>query len=176
MRRIITKVSDDGISEVLLDGPPSGELSFGELGGLYDLWEVKNIQDRLYCHSRDCGPQQVGLKPPQGGLKVRYFDLSPHKGKIPAQSLSAMAEVAFARMGAEDCLTGTERHPCMHVTRSLDVVVLLKGEASLILDETEVRIHPGDVVIQQATRHSWVAHGEENAMFVVVLIGASSLP
>ena len=57
----------------------------------------------------------------------------------------------------------------MHETHTLDVICLLKGDASLILEGTETRIKPGQIVIQRATNHAWVAHGGP-ALFLAVLI------
>ena len=50
-----------------------------------------------------------------------------------------------------------------------DVICLLRGEASLILEGAETRIRPGQVVIQRGTNHAWVAHGGP-ALFLAVLI------
>jgi len=39
----------------------------------------------------------------------------------------------------------------MHRTRSLDYVVVIEGELVLILDDSEVILKPGDVVVQRGT-------------------------
>jgi mannose-6-phosphate isomerase-like protein (cupin superfamily) len=43
----------------------------------------------------------------------------------------------------------------MHRTRTLDYVVVIEGELVLILDEREVVLKPGDVVVQRGTDHAW---------------------
>jgi mannose-6-phosphate isomerase-like protein (cupin superfamily) len=43
----------------------------------------------------------------------------------------------------------------MHRTRTLDYVVVIEGELVLILDDTEVTLKPGDVVVQRGTDHAW---------------------
>jgi quercetin dioxygenase-like cupin family protein len=60
----------------------------------------------------------------------------------------------------------------MHKTESIDYIVLLKGDVSLILDEEEVRLQPFDVVVQRGTNHAWVNHGDEPALLIAVLIDA----
>ena len=57
----------------------------------------------------------------------------------------------------------------MHETHSLDVICLLQGEASLILENDERRLKPGQVVIQRGTNHAWEAHGGP-ALLLAVLI------
>jgi uncharacterized cupin superfamily protein len=43
----------------------------------------------------------------------------------------------------------------MHRTRTLDYVVVIEGELVLILDDSEVVLTPGDVVVQRGTDHAW---------------------
>lgn len=44
----------------------------------------------------------------------------------------------------------------LHRTVSLDVAVLLEGEAELLLDGGETRhLRPGDMAVQRATMHAW---------------------
>jgi hypothetical protein len=40
-------------------------------------------------------------------------------------------------------------------TRTLDYVVVIEGELVLILDDSEVILKPGDVVVQRGTDHAW---------------------
>nr|WP_254222680.1 cupin domain-containing protein [Burkholderia multivorans] len=59
-----------------------------------------------------------------------------------------------------------------HTTDTLDYVVVLEGEIWLVTDEGEVRLEPGDTVVQHGTRHAWHNHGEVPATIAVVLLGA----
>ena len=60
----------------------------------------------------------------------------------------------------------------MHKTETIDYIILLKGDVSLILDEEEVRLQPFDVVVQRGTNHAWVNHSDEPALLIAVLIDA----
>ena len=44
----------------------------------------------------------------------------------------------------------------MHKTETIDYAVLLDGERVLVLDDTEVVLKPGDVVVQVGAWHQWV--------------------
>ncbi|MDZ4760602.1 MAG: cupin domain-containing protein, partial [Alphaproteobacteria bacterium] len=59
--------------------------------------------------------------------------------------------------------------PAMHATATLDIICLLEGDVSLILDNEETRIKPGQIVIQRGTSHAWQAHGGP-ALLLAVLI------
>jgi mannose-6-phosphate isomerase-like protein (cupin superfamily) len=43
----------------------------------------------------------------------------------------------------------------MHRTRTLDYVVVIEGEVVLLLDDSEVTLRKGDVVVQRGTNHAW---------------------
>jgi len=43
----------------------------------------------------------------------------------------------------------------MHRTQTLDYVVVIEGQAVLILDDTEMVLSQGDVVVQRGTDHAW---------------------
>ena len=58
----------------------------------------------------------------------------------------------------------------MHKTETVDYIILLKGDVTLILDEEEVSLKPFDVVVQRGTNHAWVNNGTEPALLIAVLI------
>ena len=64
----------------------------------------------------------------------------------------------------------TSRHPAMHKTKTIDYIILLSGDVTLLLDEDEVRLKPFNVVVQRGTNHAWVNNGNEPALLIAVLI------
>ena len=64
----------------------------------------------------------------------------------------------------------------MHTTRTVDYVVLLEGEVSLILEKGEVALKPFDVVVQRGTNHAWANRGKKRALLLAVLVDAKPLP
>ena len=64
----------------------------------------------------------------------------------------------------------TSKHPAMHKTETIDYIILLKGDVTLILDEEEIDMKPFDVVVQRGTNHAWVNNGTEPALLIAVLI------
>jgi quercetin dioxygenase-like cupin family protein len=92
---------------------------------------------------------------------------------IPKPVLDNVALERFAEFGGAHHVVDQSRHPAMHETQTLDIICLLQGEASLILEDGETRLKPGHVVIQRGTNHAWEAHGGP-AFFLAVLIDRSS--
>mgnify|MGYP006063229341 FL=1 len=61
----------------------------------------------------------------------------------------------------------------MHKTETVDYIILLKGDVTLILDDEEVDLKPFDVVVQRGTNHAWVNNGTEPALLIAVLIDSN---
>ena len=57
-----------------------------------------------------------------------------------------------------------------HRTETVDMNVMLGGELVLVLDNEEVTVHPGDVVIQRNTMHAWRNPTSEPVYWVAVLV------
>jgi naringenin degradation protein FdeH len=72
------------------------------------------------------------------------------------------------------CHPDTSRHPGMHKTRTIDYVVLLSGEVTLLLDKGELDLKPFDVVVQRGTSHAWVNNGKEPALIAAMRIDAKA--
>ena len=63
--------------------------------------------------------------------------------------------------------------PGMHRTATLDYDVVLEGAIGLELDDgVEVTLRPGDIVVQNGTRHRWHNRGETTARMLSVTVGA----
>ena len=168
MRRVITGHDNDGKSIVVLDGPPA--CSIGEdVGGLFELWNTDgnpiNTKDRI-----DRADSEIILSPPINGSKFRYFQINPTPEGVLMDVMQDMAAEAFKKIGASHHRVDTSKHPAMHKTDTIDYIILLKGDVTLILDQEEVDIKPHDVVVQRGTNHAWVNNGNEPALLIAILI------
>jgi quercetin dioxygenase-like cupin family protein len=64
-------------------------------------------------------------------------------------------------------------NPGMHRTPSIDYDIVLSGTVGLELDDgTEVTLRPGDVVVQNGTRHRWHNRGDGIARVASIMIGS----
>ena len=168
MRRIITGHNQNGKSIITIDGPPACSIG-EEVGGLFEIWNtdgaVIDSTDEV-----DRGDSPIILSPPEGGTKFRYFQINPTPEGVPWDVLQDLAAVAFDRIGAAHHRIDTSKHPAMHRTETIDYIILLKGDVTLLLDEEEVRLEPFDTVVQRGTNHAWINHGDEPALLIAVLI------
>jgi len=61
----------------------------------------------------------------------------------------------------------------MHRTETVDYGICIAGEVHLVLDDSEVRLTPGDVVVQRGTDHRWENRSEAPARMAFVLVDGS---
>ena len=100
--------------------------------------------------------------------------LPPPDPAMTQGALDALIKEFFAGVGSPACKVDVSRHPLMHVTPTTDYIMLLSGEASLLLDEGDpIPLKPFDCVVQRATNHAWIVTSAEPAVFVCVMAGAS---
>ena len=169
MRRIITGDDADGQSVIILDEGPSASAGDPDVGGLFEIWEdIASGPLDPKDHS-DRGNSTAVLGPRPGNVQVRWFVMQPTPPGVLKPALDAATRAACATVGGEGHIIDQTRHSGMHETHSLDIICLLQGEVSLILEGSETRIKPGQVVIQRGTNHAWEAHNGP-ALLLAVLI------
>lgn len=169
MRRVITGDDAGGKSVVIIDGGPSAFSGDPDLGGLFEIWEDSTSAPLDPRDHADLGTTRAVLGPRPGNVQVRWFVVAPLPEGVPKPQLDAIVRDVFAGFDGARHIIDQTRHPAMHETHSIDAICLLQGDVSLILEGSETRIKPGQVVIQRATNHAWVAHGGA-ALLLAVLI------
>ena len=60
-----------------------------------------------------------------------------------------------------------------HRTNSVDYAVVISGEIDMELDEGEVHLKAGDILVQRGTIHNWVNRGTEPCVIAFVLVAAA---
>ena len=169
-RRIVTGHDEEGRSIVVIDGPP-GNFFGSDTRGLAEIWNTGGgAVDSRDPTDRTTIP--VVLSPEADGTKFRYFAIPPQDPTIPWEELERRTAERFAAMGAAQERPDTTRHPGMHRTPTIDYIILLSGEVTLLLDEDEWELKPFDVVVQRGTNHVWINKGTEPALLIAVLMDA----
>ncbi len=165
-RRVVTGHDANGKAVVTADGPAPNVKVRQAAGGLVStlLW----VTDRTPADCEiagDAADRDIGVAPPAGGSVLRIVDFPP----LPSGGLA----VDNAAMKQEMGLDGggkPARHPYTHRTRSVDYAIVLDGEIDMLLDDSEVHLKAGDILIQQATNHAWVNNSGKPCRIAFVLI------
>ena len=172
LRRVITADDEKGRSNILIDGAPAKIMAVEE-GGLAEIWTALLDPQSLMAAEDKLAVEDVALEPAKGAVKVRWFSVPVEDKSRSPEEQEAAAAFGFAAAQAAHARIDTTRHPMMHKTDTLDVIILVRGSVDLLLDDGEARsLKPGDVVMQRATNHAWINTGEETALLVAVLMNA----
>ncbi len=170
LRRVVTGHDADGKSMVAIDGPPGAFVGAGA-AGLGQIWVTEGSPADNTAR-RDFADRAMKLEPPPGGSSVLFFMIAPEDRNVSREELEEQQAATFKALDAEHCRPDTSKHPGMHTTRTVDYVILLEGDVTLILEKQEVRLKPFDVVVQRGTNHAWRNNGNGPALLMGVLIDA----
>jgi len=165
LRRIITGHDENGKSVVLAVKSPF------ELGTLHDMW-VTDGAPASYALEDAVEGRRVRLEPPPHGTNFRFFRVEPDDPALDAKELEAEVARGFEAIGAAHCRPDRTRSPHMHETGTIDYIIVLEGEVTLLLDEDEVDLKPFDVVIQRGTNHAWISKNGQRALLAAILVDA----
>jgi naringenin degradation protein FdeH len=163
-RVIVTQNDSAGRSSVLED------VQMDLYGvGVFNFWQTfpgRSPDDVL-----GRGPS-FAFFPEPGGTQFRLFTIPPADPLVTPEQVAAMADEFFKHIGWPGARRDTKRHPFMHVTPTVDYILLLSGEISLLLDEGDpIPLKPFDAVVQRGTNHSWVNTGTTTALLMAVMVG-----
>ena len=173
-RRIVTGIDDQGKSHIIKDD--NGAV-FKDVLGLpgcdcSEIWRTEKTpaDGEAIC---DIDDSQFNLLPPKNGTVCRVFQLPP-ENEIKDAVLKAQLSKSIERISTPEVAdVDTSRHPLMHTTQTIDYAIVISGKITLILDNDEVDLKSGDVVVQRATAHAWANRSNEPCAIAFILIDAS---
>ena len=171
VRRVVTTVDSNGKAVVLSDGEnPHMEVRPARKNVSRVVWASDSAPAEIQGQT-DRGLDYKGTSPGNGGTVFRIIDYPPQADGIEDMDLNTrMNELAH-----EPAIEGLPpRHPFMHRTRSLDYAIVLSGEIDMLLDDSEVHLKAGDVIVQQGTNHAWVNRSNAPCRIAFVLVDAKA--
>ena len=168
VRRVVTTHDETGKATVLFDGPTPHRNDRGGGTILHNIW-VTDETPAVLTGTKDRMAREIGIPPPRRGSVIRVLDLPPI-GDVSKMDVGAMQ----AHLGPEHSSPKARkpRHPMMHRTRTIDYAIILSGEVDMLLDDSEVHLKAGDILVQQATNHAWVNRSKDVCRICFVLIDA----
>jgi mannose-6-phosphate isomerase-like protein (cupin superfamily) len=147
-RRVVTGHTAEGVSVVLSDAPVPISRSLPDDGvEFHEIWNTEGAPARIQAvEPTEPTERTLAVPPPPRGTKIRVNEFQPgHLGERGLQSP-------------------------VHRTASIDYGIVLEGEITLVLDDSEVTLGAGDIVVQRGTDHAWANRGDSVARVVFVLV------
>lgn len=148
-RRVVTGHDGSGKSIVLSDGPPPQHHPMQGPAIGADFFEIWNSSKPL--------PLLTSTEAHEPN--ERAFTIMPVTGH-----LLRVIEIYPPQAGG--------KRTVMHRTKTLDYVVVIEGELVLVLDDSELTLSQGDVVVQRGTNHAWENRADKVARLAFFHINA----
>jgi len=146
---VVTGHDDSGKSIILSDGPPPQHhpMKGPTIGAdFYEIWNsTRSVPLLTSTEAREPNERGFSIMPVSGHL-LRIIEIYPPQ-------------------------EGGKR-TVMHRTKTLDYAVVIEGAAVLVLDDTEVTLNKGDLVVQRGTDHAWENRSDAIARLLFVHIDA----
>jgi mannose-6-phosphate isomerase-like protein (cupin superfamily) len=113
--------------------------------------------------------------PEANGYRFFILAIPPETGPPGYEGIDIEAGLAEFEAKLPGILQWSELdNPGMHTTDTVDMEYVVSGEITLELDDgVEKVLKAGDSNIQNGTRHRWHNRGQEDAVVVVVMVGAA---
>lgn len=163
MRRVITGIDDEGRSVVEVSDEPAPTVEFGPGFAVTDLWRV------------DAPPTS-----PADGHAPTEYSFEPTTGAvfrvvvIPPDEVVEASIAAGDRWGRNSPYRRTGEDYGLHATTTQDWVTVLSGRVDLRMpDGQQVRLVPGDVVVQRGAEHAWRNPGPDPLVLHVAMLGVA---
>ncbi len=158
IRRVVTGHDANGRATVLSDGPaPFVHVNPRNPDDTStDIWRTGETPVNIVAAHEETtlGPRRQ--MPTANGTVIRINRFAPETEAVRDMSPET-ARAAFAALGNEPASTFGRggHHPMMHRTETIDYALILSGEITMILDDQDVHLKAGDVVVQCGTNHAW---------------------
>ena len=178
IHRVVTGHTDDGKAVVHSEGPLPSVVEIAAIPGtvFHEVWATSATPAPVD-NAADPTAGPLMLPPPKQGTRIRFVDIPPDTDEFLAQGAARMKD-AFSQIGDASASTvkATSPHPLMHRTESVDYGIVIEGELTLVLDDTEVQLRPGSVVIQRGTNHAWANRSGRPCRMLFVLVDGVYAP
>lgn len=171
VRRVVTGHDENGKGVVISDGPAPYVHSTPIRPGYFstDIFRTFETPALIKTHQEETtlGPRRQ--LPTKGGSVLRINHFPPESNGNEHMDVQA-SKALFESLGnaAGSSFEKNGRHPLMHRTETIDYAIILSGEITMLLDDSEVLLKTGDILIQCGTDHAWT--NRSNAPCVVAFI------
>lgn len=171
IRRVVTGKDATGKAVTIIDGPATSVHRRPE-GGLTitNLWVTDNTPADL-SNAEDAATRKFGIPPLPNGTVFRIVEFAP-ENEIAADYETRLKLIQAIGLAPEGPSRERPRDPAMHRTRTIDYAVIVSGEIDMLLDDSDVHLKAGDVVIQRGTNHAWVNRGDAPCQVAFILVDA----
>jgi mannose-6-phosphate isomerase-like protein (cupin superfamily) len=168
LRRVVTANDAGGRSHIESDGEPPAVRTVEGRPGYRSMNVWRTIGGPTPVDAPDSTLEHSGVLPPEGGTVLRVIDFPP-KPSDPEEA-RRQSTASLQALFPDAVHDQAHAKPGMHLTRTVDYAIVLKGTITAVLEDVETDLRAGDVLIQRATNHGWENRTSETARVAFVLV------
>jgi len=156
VRRVVTGHDETGKAIVISDELAPFLHESAARPGFWsnDIWRTSESPARISARPEDPTPGPRRQLPHKNGSVIRVNHFPPDRANLDSAAIAREFE-ALGNRAASTATQGATRHAMMHRTETIDYAVVLSGEIVMLLDDAEVVLTAGDIVVQCGTNHAW---------------------
>ena len=172
IHRVVTGHDDAGKAVITSSGALPTVVEIAAIPGtvFHEVWSTTETPVKVN-NGIDPTAGLLMLPPPKLGTRIRFVDIPPDTAEFLAHGAEKM-NAAFSQIGdaAASTVKASSPHPLMHRTESVDYGIVIEGELTLVLDDSEVQLKQGSVVVQRGTNHAWANRSGKPCRMLFVLV------
>ena len=178
IHRVVTGHDAAGKAIVTSGGPLPTAVEISAIPGtvFHEIWSTSGTPAPVD-NGLDPTLGALCLSPPKHGTRIRFVDIPPDTEEFLASGAAQMKDT-FTQIGDVSASTvkSGSPHPLMHRTETVDYGIVMEGEITLVLDDSEVALERGSVVVQRGTNHAWANRSGKPCRMLFVLIDGAYDP
>lgn len=173
IRRVVTGHDERGRAIVISDGPAP----FVHVNKLdpewysIDIWRTHEMPAQIAAKAGETTEGPRRQMPTKSGTVLRINHFPPESEVVRAMTPADSYRV-FEGLGNPQAATYGKggRHPLMHRTKTIDYALILSGEIVMVMDDKDVLLKAGDILIQCGTNHAWSNRSNAPCTVAFILI------
>jgi mannose-6-phosphate isomerase-like protein (cupin superfamily) len=171
IRRVVTGKDATGKAIAMIDAVAANVHRREELGVTNTLLWVTDSTPADLSNQEDAANKKIGVVAPPGGTIFRVVEFAP-ESEVKADYETRLQIFQGIGLAPEGDSREKPRNPAMHRTKTIDYALILSGEIDMLLDDSEIHLKAGEVVIQRGTNHAWVNRGNQPCQVAFVMVDA----
>lgn len=178
VQRIVTGHDPQGKAIVASHGPLPTVVELSAIPGtvFHEVWSTSGSPAAVD-NGADPTTGPLTLPPPRQGTRIRFVDIPPDTPELLGHGAAKMKD-AFTQIGdvAASTVQMHSPHPLMHRSESVDYGIVIEGELTLVLADSEVPLKAASVVVQRGTNHAWANRSGRPCRMLFVLVDGAYDP
>lgn len=179
VRRVVTGHDANGRAVVISDGPAPlvHTKPHDPEWRSTDIFRTFASPAMIAAHTAETTEGPRRQLPTKHGSVIRVNHFPPETDSIRNMTAEE-SKKAFAGLGNQAASTAHAggRHPLMHRTETIDYAIVLSGEITMVMDDSDVVLKAGDILVQCGTNHAWSNRSNAPAVVCFVLLDGEFEP